>query len=86
MSKCTIHIDFNTTADQLVSQAQAAIINAGGQFSGDTGSGDFGISTPLGSVKGTYTIVGQQIIILITDKPFLVSCNKIETELRRYLQ
>ena len=85
MSKCNVNIDFNSSAEQLADQAKAAIIGAGGSFEGNAFSGNFSIPTPLGKVTGSYTIMGQKISIDIMDKPFLVSCNRIETELRNYL-
>jgi hypothetical protein len=86
MAKCSISIDFSSPADQLVAQAQSAITGAGGQFSGNMQNGSFSISTPLGSVKGLYRIATQQINIDITDKPMFVSCDRIESELRKYLR
>lgn len=85
MSKCRFSIDFGSSATQLVSRVGDAIGHAGGSFSGDSTEGSFELSTPLGTVKGTYTIENSVIHIHIEEKPILVSCNKIESELRRRL-
>ena len=85
MSKCMFTIEFTESANALIEKANAAITNAGGTFNGDASSGSFSLSTPIGSVAGSYTIDDMGIVIQISDKPIFVSCNKIESELRKYL-
>ena len=86
MSKCNFSIDFPGSADSLVQKAQSAIVNAGGKFNGDNASGGFIIPTPLGEVSGMYGVENQSFHISIEDKPFFLSCNKIESTLRDYLR
>lgn len=86
MAKCNFSIDFSGSADSLVQKAQTAITNAGGQFNGDASSGGFIISTPIGKVSGSYAVENQKFHINIEDKPFLVSCSKIESTLKDYLR
>lgn len=85
MPKCNFSIDFSGSAKSLISKAETAITNNGGAFNGDAESGGFIISTPVGEVSGMYGVDGQNFLISIEDKPFLVSCNKIETTLKQYL-
>jgi hypothetical protein len=85
MSKCNFSIDFTGPSDALIQQAQSAITSAGGKFNGDVNNGGFIIPTPIGEVSGAYAVENQSFHISIEDKPFLLSCNKIETELRNYL-
>jgi hypothetical protein len=85
MSKCNFTIEFTASADDLIQKAKAAITNSGGQFNGDTSSGAFMISTPVGNVAGSYAVENQSFHINIEDKPFLVSCSKIESTLRNFL-
>ncbi|MDB5120931.1 MAG: hypothetical protein JWN56_2149 [Sphingobacteriales bacterium] len=85
MAKCNFSIEFSGSAESLISKAQTAITNNGGAFNGNTESGGFIISSPLGKVSGMYAVEGQNFLISIEDKPFLVSCNKIETTLKQYL-
>lgn len=85
MSKCEFAINFPGTAEELVARAEKAIAQAGGTFNGTAQAGSFKISTMLGSVEGSYTVAEPKINISIEDKPFLVSCSKIEDELRKYL-
>ena len=86
MAKCNILIDFTGNADELISSANAAISAAGGSFSGNNSTGQFAINSPLGKVSGTFVVEGQSFNISITDKPFLVSCTRIEDELRKHLR
>ncbi|HEY0054591.1 MAG TPA: hypothetical protein VGB63_04470 [Pedobacter sp.] len=86
MSKCNFSINFHGSADDLVSKAQTAITNSRGKFNGDSSSGAFIISTPVGEVSGSYAVEGQNFLIDIEDKPFLVSCSKIESTLTEYLR
>lgn len=86
MGKCHFSIAFDGQPNLLVEKARKEILMAGGTFAGDTESGKFSIGTPLGSVKGNYTIQAQIFVIDITDKPMLVGCSRIENELRKYLE
>lgn len=85
MASCNFSIPFSVPADELAARARAAIMNAGGNFQGDSMSGLFDVSTPAGAVRGTYVIQSPLIQISITSKPFFVSCGMIEKQLRSYL-
>lgn len=85
MSKCNFNITSNEPIAQLIDKAKKAIASAGGTFDGDTEKGSYSIQTPVGKITGTYSVTGNSINFLITDKPLLVGCSKIETELKKYL-
>jgi len=85
MSKCNFSISFLESAESVISKAETAIKNANGSFSGDTRSGSFALSTPLGMVSGIYNIENFSINIKISDKPIFLGCSKIQTELQKYL-
>jgi hypothetical protein len=86
MPQCTFSINFTGSASDLITKVETAIDNAGGSFTGDTSSGSYSVPTPLGQIKGTYTMNNASPInIVITQKPFLVSCNDIETKLNEYI-
>lgn len=86
MAKCNFSIEFSGFAESLISKAQSAITNNAVAFKGNAESGGFIISTPVGKVSGMYAVDGKKFLISIEDKPFLVSCNKIETTLKQYLE
>jgi hypothetical protein len=82
---CNFSIDFSGPAANVVQEARKAIENAGGSFNGDTNEGDFEIQSPVGKARGTYTISNSAINIVITKKPIIISCARIEEELRKRL-
>jgi hypothetical protein len=55
------------------------------KFEGDNTSGAFAFSAVGFDIAGNYNIIDDIIDVNITDKPFLVSCSKIESEIRKYL-
>lgn len=78
MAACNITIPFTQPASDLINSLRTKVQTQGGTFSGDENSGT--ISVPLlgSKIAGSYTINGQQVNIIITDKPFLISCNQIQ--------
>jgi len=86
MAKCNISIDFIGQPDELIRTAEQAISGSGGSFTGNNADGNFAINSPLGKVSGTYSVLGQSFNIVIVDKPFLVSCSRIEDELRKQIR
>jgi hypothetical protein len=86
MAQCNFSIPFQSSAEDVAAQARTAILNAGGNFEGDSNAGMFDVSTPLGAIRGNYTIDQAVIHVSITSKPFIVSCGLIESQLRSYFQ
>lgn len=84
MAQCNFSIPFQIPAIDVADKARHAIVNAGGNFQGDSNTGDFDVSTPLGAIRGSYSIQGSEIHVVIHAKPFLVSCGLIEKQLRGY--
>jgi hypothetical protein len=83
---CNFSINYPKPKDQLVSQLKAAILSQGNaQFEGDQTRGEFAFTAMSFNIAGGYAIVEDVIDVNITDKPFLVSCSRIESEIRRYL-
>jgi hypothetical protein len=78
---CQFTFPITSTAESLVNRAQRAIEGAGGSFTGNSTEGNFKAQTPLGSIEGSYKVEGQQILLSVTKKPFLLSCSRIEKEL-----
>lgn len=83
---CQFNIPFAGEGERLLSRAQEAIETAGGTFSGNAVEGVFRAKTPIGSIQGTYRLLGQQVVLAITKKPFLLSCARIEKELAAVMQ
>lgn len=85
MAKCDIQIDFNGQAATQIERARTAILEAEGEFEGNDQSGSFSIPVLGSDIVGNYTITGNTFLIEITEKPLLISCRRIEDELREYL-
>lgn len=81
MSKCNFSIPFSGTADDIYRKAKAAVEKQGGEFSGDSSSGNFSIQV-FGTISGSYTVSGQQLDISIEDKPMMIPCGAIENALK----
>jgi hypothetical protein len=83
---CQFSISFSGDPETLIQRVRQEIERARGTFSGDSTQGNFGVKTGLGSIEGNYQIAGQAISITITDKPFFISCERIEKELTGYMR
>ncbi|MBY8962644.1 hypothetical protein KJK34_07755 [Flavobacterium sp. D11R37] len=57
-----------------------------GKLAGDEQQGSFEGSTPVGKFEGSYKIVGDDITISISKKPFLVSTGRIKDEFEKALK
>ncbi|MDI9356801.1 MAG: hypothetical protein QM536_07260 [Chitinophagaceae bacterium] len=85
MENCSFSINFYEETDALLGRAKTVIEKMGGSFTGSNQNGNFFIHTPIGAVRGTYIVNNNSILFQITDKPFLITCGKIEGEIRKYL-
>ena len=82
---CEFSMPFSGDADTVLAKAKKAVQSQGGNFSGDATSGDFDVSVFGNKMVGTYTVAGQTLNILITDKPFLIPCSTIEGFLKNQI-
>lgn len=83
---CTFTINHSGNKLTLVDNLRAAILQVNGTFEGDESEGVFRGQTPLGGFSGRYNVSGDDITVVIDDKPFLVGCSRIEKEIRQYLE
>jgi hypothetical protein len=82
---CDFQIPFSTPVADLIDKANHSITKMGGTFTGDSQTGNFSISTPVGKIAGSYTVGTGTLDIHIDDKPFFVSCGMIEDQLTKAL-
>lgn len=80
---CNFNIPISGSAQQVLNRARTAVQGQGGNFTGDETSGNFNVSVFGSTIKGSYTVVGNELNITITDKPFLVPCKTIEGYLKK---
>ena len=85
MAQCDFSIEFSDTPESLIKRATEGITQAKGEFTGDITQGFFTVPTPLGNIQGRYMIEGSVINLFVADKPMLISCKRIETELRKFM-
>ncbi len=74
---CKFKIPFTGSTQQVLNRARTAVEGQGGTFSGDESSGNFEVSV-MGTIKGSYTVLGNELDIVIDSKPLFVSCGMIE--------
>lgn len=79
---CQFSIPYSGDAESLLQRARQEIERAGGVLSGSITQGNFQAKTPIGSIQGTYQFAGEEIVLSIIKKPLLLTCKRIEKELR----
>lgn len=85
MADCNFSIPFEGPASAIVAKIQAEIQKQGGTFDGNDSSGSFSVSVLGSTISGTYTISGQNINVIINDKPFFIGCSQIENFLKGHI-
>lgn len=83
---CDFSIPFSGNADAILAKARSTVQGQGGDFNGDTNSGEFNVSVFGNKIVGQYTVSEQTLNINITDKPFMVPCSAIESFLKGQLK
>ena len=85
MSACDFNLPFSEPATIAVGKARAAVESQNGVFNGDDKSGDFEVTIFGNTIKGNYSVGGQILNLVITDKPFFVPCSTIESFLSKQI-
>ncbi len=75
---------YNQPKQTIVENVQDIIQSRGGTFNGDTETGSVDIGERLGRFSGHYQFDAHDITITITRKPFYISNQHIESEVRAY--
>ncbi|HZH38249.1 MAG TPA: hypothetical protein VEX65_13280 [Flavisolibacter sp.] len=83
---CDFSIPFTGDPAAVLAKAKNAVQSQGGNFNGDADTGEFNVSVFGNKIVGNYTVNGQTLNINITDKPFMVPCNAIESFLKGQLK
>ncbi len=78
MSGCNINIPFTDSVSAEIAKAKAAIENQNGTFHGDDNSGEFEVTVLANTIKGSYSVTGKILNIIISNKPFFLPCSTIE--------
>jgi hypothetical protein len=73
---CNFKLPFSGSADEVLNKARTAVQGQGGNFSGDASTGNFDVTAFGNTIKGSYSIVGNELNIDIHDKPFFYTMIK----------
>ncbi len=83
---CCFSIEYPKPKDEMIEQLKSAVeAQTDGLFQGDTSAGEFSFSAKGFELSGDYKINGDNVSVSIIKKPWLLSCRKIESEIRKYL-
>lgn len=85
MSVCNFNLPFGGPANIAVDKARAAVQSQNGIFTGDENSGFFEVTIFGNTIKGNYSVAGQILNLVITEKPFFVPCATIENFLLKQI-
>ncbi|HTR28578.1 MAG TPA: hypothetical protein VMH27_04880 [Puia sp.] len=85
MSTCNFTITFTGPASDVYTKIKTEIENAGGAINGDATAGSFSVPVLGSSIKGSYTLSGQDLVIQIDKKPALISCGQIEAYIKSHI-
>lgn len=85
MAACNFDFTFSGDPNTVLEKARKAVSSQGGTFEGDTQSGDFHLSVFGNTITGSYSVAGQNMNIVISEKPFLLPCSTIEGFLKAQL-
>lgn len=84
---CNFTIEYPKPKDEMIRQLQIAIESqTDGFFQGDTTTGMFSFTAKGFELAGNYHIEGDLVELNVTKKPWLLSCKRIESEIRSYLE
>lgn len=81
---CRFKIPFSGSSEQVLNRAKTAVEGQGGTFSGDEISGNFEVKV-MGTIRGSYSVLGNELDISIDSKPMFVGCGMIESFLKSKL-
>jgi hypothetical protein len=81
----SFNISINNDLPSTLKEVEDSILKNGGEFSGDTTSGEFSGKSILGMIKGEYQCLSDnQVKVTIVKKPFAASNGRIESEICGY--
>jgi hypothetical protein len=82
---CSFKIEFPGLALEHIETARAAVVKHGGYFELNGKGGAFEIQTAIGKIDGSFIVKGNEVTFNIDRKPFILTCHRIEKEIRKYV-
>jgi len=83
---CQFSIPFTGSSGEVLARAQQALRSQGGTLAGNDAGGSFQLNVMGSAIEGNYAVQGNQLMIVINTKPFLIPCSTIEGFLRDRLR
>jgi len=81
---CKFSIPITTSPETMLEKAKRAVQGQGGEFNGDSNSGSFSVKV-MGTIEGSYTVAGNELLISIDNKPMFIPCATIESFLKNQI-
>ncbi len=85
MAACNFSFPFSGSAEDVLMKAKSSVQSQGGNFNGNETNGIFDVSVFGNTIKGSYSVSGQNLDIIIDSKPFLIPCSTIESFLKNQI-
>ncbi|MFN2438212.1 MAG: hypothetical protein ABR503_03365 [Chitinophagaceae bacterium] len=85
MAACNFSIPFSGSAENVLNKARSSVQSQGGNFNGDETQGIFDVNVFGNTIKGSYSVSGQNLDVIIDSKPFLIPCSAIEGFLKNQI-
>lgn len=81
-----MNVSIKHDVEELVGKIREWIKQESGTFSGDTEKGNIVLKTSFGTVKGNYVVNGNECVLEITEKPFMLPQMIIESKIKEALE
>lgn len=85
MSACTFEVTFTASKESVFTKTKKTMESQGGTFNGDENGGNFHLSIMGYTVAGSYIVNGNNLAVIIDEKPMLIPCSAIQTYLEKQL-
>lgn len=83
---CTYNFKIPSDPTGVIEMVRPMIVAAGGTVTGEITATEFSVPTALGRFDGVCKVLDpEQVNIVVTDKPDLISCKVIRDQLTRYV-
>jgi hypothetical protein len=85
VAKCNFSFQLQGDPQAGFVTAKNAILKQGGTVQGDADSGSASIPSPVGKIALAYEVQGSELLVEVTDKPWVVTCTQIQDALEKAL-
>jgi len=85
MSECSFSLPLQGDPQASFAAAKREITRQGGTVAGTAQQGTAALNSPVGTIDVRYAMQGQTLHVDVIDKPWVVSCSKIEAGLKQAL-